>query len=104
MYDGTNSLIRHQPWLEYYLCDFSLRAAEEARGGAVLCAYLLLRQEEAVAFAMRPLRKKFGDVGAETEAQIKSLSPGTLEELGEALFDFTSVGDIAMWLRSHAGN
>src|SRR5262245_34719826 len=41
--DGaTHSLIRYQSWLEYYLCDFSLHAAEEVRGRALLCAYLLL--------------------------------------------------------------
>ncbi len=181
--DGeTRSLIRYQPWLEYYLCDFSPHAAEEVRGGALLCAYLLLmkyiysddlgarlpmifsplsqlspeaamgflivalrylsiashrlnvedvrmaiqevfpeeefpviapfaltwmeegRQEEAAAFALRLLRKKFGEVGAETEAQIKTLSLGTLEELGEALFEFASADDLAAWLRSHAEN
>lgn len=179
---GTHSLIRYQPWLEYYLCDFSPYAAEEVRGGALLCAYLLLmkyiysddlsarlptifsslsqlspeaamgflsvalrylshashrlnvedvrmaiqvilggeefpviapfaltwieegRQEGAAAFALRLLRKKFGEVSAETEAQIKSLSIGTLEELGEALFELGSADELATWLRSHAEN
>ena len=180
---GTHSLIKHQPWLEYYLCDFSTPAAEEVRGGALLCAYLLLmkyihsddlgarlpgifgrlsrlspeavmgflsvalrylsiashklnvedvrmaiqevfpekefpviapfaltwieegrqegRQEEAAAFALRQLKKKFGELGAETEAQIKALSLETLEELGEALIEFASADDLAIWLRSH---
>jgi hypothetical protein len=38
------------------------------------------RQEEAVAFALRLLRKRFGEVTEETEAQIKSLSLEALEE------------------------
>jgi hypothetical protein len=62
------------------------------------------RQEEAVAFALRLLRKRFGKVSEETEAQIKSLSLESLEELGEALFGFASPEDLAVWLRAHAGN
>ena len=62
------------------------------------------RQEEAVAFALRLLRKRFGEVSAETEAQIKSLAPRTLEELGEALFELASADELAAWLRSRADN
>jgi hypothetical protein len=53
--------------------DFSIHAAEEVRGDALLCAYLLL---------MKYIYS--GDLSAETEAQVKALSPGTLEELGMA--------------------
>lgn len=62
------------------------------------------RQEEAVAFALRLLRKRFGELSAKSEAQIKALSLETLEELGEALIEFASVDDLAAWLRARADN
>jgi hypothetical protein len=62
------------------------------------------RREEAVAFTLRLLRKRFGDVDAETEAQIGAPSLTSLEELGEAMLDFASAEDLAAWLRAHAGN
>ncbi|MCI0391468.1 MAG: DUF4351 domain-containing protein [Acidobacteria bacterium] len=62
------------------------------------------RQEGAVAFALRLLRKRFGEVGSETEARIEALSLGDLEGLGEDLLDFSSVDDLTAWLRSHVVN
>ncbi|MCI0525515.1 MAG: Rpn family recombination-promoting nuclease/putative transposase [Acidobacteria bacterium] len=58
------------------------------------------RQEGAAAFALRLLRKRFGEVGEETEAQIESLSLESLEKLGEDLLDFASLEDLTLWLRA----
>jgi Domain of unknown function (DUF4351) len=34
----------------------------------------------------------------EVESQVKALSLERLDELGEALLDFTQMGDLLMWL------
>ncbi|MGH9836991.1 MAG: Rpn family recombination-promoting nuclease/putative transposase [Blastocatellia bacterium] len=62
------------------------------------------RQEEAVAFALRLLRKRFGEVSEETESQIGSLSLESLEKLGEDLLDFASLEDLTTWLRAQASS
>jgi hypothetical protein len=62
------------------------------------------RQEEAVAFALRLLRKRFGEVSEETEAQIESLSLESLEKLGEDLLDFASLEDLTVWLRAQVSS
>ncbi len=48
---------------------------------------------------VRQLKKRFGqEVSEEMRAQIESLPLATLENLGEALLDFTSLADLQPWL------
>jgi predicted transposase YdaD len=50
--------------------------------------------------ALRLLRKRLGDLTAPVEAQIESLSADRLEQLGEALLDFSSLADLDAWLQT----
>jgi predicted transposase YdaD len=60
------------------------------------------QKREAVSFVMRQLTRRVGELSPELEAQIQSLSVETLEDLGEALLDFTGVEDLVSWLGDNA--
>jgi hypothetical protein len=59
------------------------------------------REEEARELLALQLRKRFGELEPAVVAQIESLQRDDLEELGVALFDFTSHADLDRWLQSH---
>jgi hypothetical protein len=50
---------------------------------------------------VRQLRKRLGALNERAEARIKTLSAERLEELGEALLDFSSPDDLVAWLREN---
>ncbi|OUL26575.1 flagellar assembly protein H [Nostoc sp. T09] len=52
---------------------------------------------------MRQLNKKFGAVTPKLEERIRQLSPSQLEDLAEALLDFTNAGDLVAWLNGVQG-
>ena len=58
------------------------------------------KQEEALALIMRLLPRRIGTVEPELQAQIQELSISQLEDLAEALLDFSSVADLTAWLQS----
>ncbi len=58
------------------------------------------KQEEALSFVMRLLIRRLGTVEPELEAQIRKLATQELEELGEALLDFSEPADLALWLQA----
>ena len=62
------------------------------------------REEGAMAFVLFQLEHLFGEVEEAAQARIKSLSMGSLKELGQALIDFKSPEDLNAWLRDHAGD
>ena len=47
---------------------------------------------------VRLLNRLFGEVSTELSTQIQQLSIPQLEDLGEALLDFTSLADLSNWL------
>lgn len=49
---------------------------------------------------MRQLNRKVGAVTPELEARIQQLSPTQVEDLADALLDFTNAGDLVVWLNS----
>lgn len=55
-------------------------------------------QQGEVALLMRLLNRRFGGVPPEVEARIRSLSIEQLENLAEALLDFSNAADLAAWL------
>jgi predicted transposase YdaD len=57
------------------------------------------RWEEALAYTMRLLTRRIGTVEPEVEAQIRELARQELEELGEALLDFSELADLTAWLQ-----
>jgi predicted transposase/invertase (TIGR01784 family) len=62
--------------------------------------YLSVKEEEARTFVLRLLTKRFGEVPNQLKSQIEQLSLEQLENLGEALLDFTSSDDLVAWLQS----
>lgn len=56
------------------------------------------KREEARAYTMRLLRRWLGTVEPELEAQIRELTTQELEDLGEALLDFSEPADLTAWL------
>jgi predicted transposase/invertase (TIGR01784 family) len=59
------------------------------------------RQEEAQAMIIRLLTRRFGVVAPQVREQIENLSITQLEDLGEALLDFSSTTDLTGWLNQH---
>jgi predicted transposase YdaD len=60
-------------------------------------------QEGELSLVLRLLKRRFGKIAPETEAQIVALSLTQLEELGEALLDFSKSSDLNDWLQeSHS--
>ncbi len=59
------------------------------------------RQEEAANLVLRQLIRRFEQVSARANAQIRRLSLAQLEQLSEDLLDFEKVADLTAWLRSN---
>ncbi|MEO0808663.1 MAG: DUF4351 domain-containing protein [Cyanobacteria bacterium J06643_4] len=62
------------------------------------------RQEEAAGLVIRLLRKRFSGLNAETCAAISALPLAVLEDLSEALLDFSDMGELQNWLANHAND
>jgi predicted transposase YdaD len=56
------------------------------------------RQEEAQSLILRQLNRRVGNISIDLEARIKTLTLAQLEELGEALLDFSQMADLVAWL------
>lgn len=56
------------------------------------------REEATVNLVIRQLTKRFGEMSEETRSSISGLPLPVLEDLSEALLDFTSVADLQAWL------
>jgi hypothetical protein len=62
------------------------------------------RQEGAVTVILRQLNYRFGNIVLNSEAKIRNLSTEKLEDLGEALLDFSEVADLVNWLDREVRN
>jgi len=56
------------------------------------------RQEGKEELVARQIRRRFGEVSPERMTQLDQLSLEQLNQLGEALLDFTSAKDLENWL------
>ncbi|HEY9803980.1 MAG TPA: Rpn family recombination-promoting nuclease/putative transposase [Leptolyngbyaceae cyanobacterium] len=56
------------------------------------------REEATVNLVIRQLTKRFGELSEKTRSSISGLPLPVLEDLSEALLDFTSVADLQAWL------
>ncbi|MGH1396988.1 MAG: Rpn family recombination-promoting nuclease/putative transposase [Trichormus sp.] len=56
------------------------------------------REEATVQLVIRQLTKRFGELSEEIRSSITGLPLPVLEDLSEALLDFTSVADLQAWL------
>jgi len=61
------------------------------------------RQEGEATLVLRQLARRLGQVAPEVRAQIQQLPVAQLEELGEALLDFSSAQDLTDWLQNSSG-
>jgi predicted transposase YdaD len=50
------------------------------------------------ALILRQLKRRVGNVSIDLETQVKALPLDRLEELGEALLDFSQINDLVAWL------
>ncbi|BAZ26558.1 hypothetical protein NIES4073_74660 [Kalymmatonema gypsitolerans NIES-4073] len=50
---------------------------------------------------LRLLQRRVGELSQEVKKQVQALSLEDLEALGEALLDFTAIGDLLNWLQAH---
>ena len=55
-------------------------------------------QREAASLVLRQLNRRFGNLSTQQQEQIQGLPTQRLEDLGEALLDFTSTADLENWL------
>ncbi|MEM8502940.1 MAG: DUF4351 domain-containing protein [Cyanobacteria bacterium P01_D01_bin.1] len=51
---------------------------------------------------MRLLRKRFGELSEDIQSSVSALSVPILEELGEALLDFSEVAELQSRLAEHS--
>jgi predicted transposase YdaD len=63
--------------------------------------YQSILQEEALTMVRRQLNRKVGALPDDLQAQIQRLAVTQLEELGEALLDFSELADLVNWLQTH---
>ena len=61
------------------------------------------RKEEAANLIIRQLGKRFGELSEDIQASVSKLSLTVLEELGEALLDFSGISEVQNWLAEHSG-
>ena len=59
------------------------------------------REEGQKSLLLRLLTRKVGELSSEVRQNIDSLSIEQLENLGEALLDFSSIVDLENWLKTH---
>ncbi|BAT56328.1 hypothetical protein NOS3756_53320 [Nostoc sp. NIES-3756] len=53
---------------------------------------------------LRQLQKRVGELPQDVSDRLETLSLEQLENLGEALLDFTSLADLLLWLNANSGN
>ena len=56
------------------------------------------RKDEALSFLSRLLTRRIGAIAPQISEQIQTLSVEELENLGEALLDFSEAADLTNWL------
>ncbi len=56
------------------------------------------RTEEGKSLVLKLLTRKLGKIDPELQARVNSLKIDRIESLGEALLDFTQMGDLLTWL------
>ncbi len=59
------------------------------------------RQRE-LALIMRLLTRRIGAIEPRWQSRIQQLSTTQLEELGEAVLDFSNAADLVTWLQAHS--
>ncbi len=63
--------------------------------------YREIKEEEALTLILRLLNRRVGELSQDVLEQLKTLSLEQLENLGEALLDFTSIDNLYIWLETN---
>jgi predicted transposase YdaD len=71
----------------------------EDQRGAIIKGKQEGRLEGQQELILRLLARRLGNVEPETQSRIRRLSIEQLENLGEAIFDFTNPSDLITWLQ-----
>ena len=87
--DIMQQSVIYQEWREEFLAEGRQEGLQKGR------------QEEGQSLILRQLTRRFGAVSSEVTSQIESLSLAQLEDLGEALLDFSTLTDLEQWLTDH---
>lgn len=58
------------------------------------------REAEGRSLILRQLQRRFGELPQQVRERVETLCLEQLENLGEALLDFTSVADLQTWLEA----
>ncbi len=54
--------------------------------------------KQAQSMILRQLNRRVGNLSLEIEARVKALPLARLDDLGEALLDFSQMSDLVIWL------
>ncbi len=65
--------------------------------------YRDIKQEGELSLILRQLNRKVGELPQEIRQRIEALSLEELENLAEALLDFTNMNDLHVWLEALGG-
>ncbi|MGB3654959.1 MAG: DUF4351 domain-containing protein, partial [Rivularia sp. (in: cyanobacteria)] len=60
------------------------------------------KQQGEATLILRQLARRFSEIPAEVEQRINALSTTQLENLGEALLDFSNQNDLTTWLENNS--
>ncbi|NJR75768.1 MAG: DUF4351 domain-containing protein [Scytonema sp. CRU_2_7] len=63
--------------------------------------YQEIMQQGKLELIIRQLQRRFGHIEPILQSKIQQLSSYPLEELGEALLDFSSKQDLVTWLQNY---
>ncbi len=91
--DFIRRLFREEIMQESVIYQDILRQGEE-RG----------EQRGALKYTKRLLNKRFGEISSSIVNRLQALSGEQLQELGEAILDFSSLSDVIAWLDQNTGN
>ena len=87
------SILRQSPWYQEILKEGLEQGQQQGLQQGL--------QQEGVNLVSRLIRRRFGEISPATQRQIQELSTPELENLAEALLDFTEIRDLEQWLKQH---
>jgi predicted transposase YdaD len=88
------AVLRESPWYQEILREGERLGEQRGKQEG--------RQEEGRSLILKQLARRVGALSPETTAQVEALSIEQLEELGEALLDFTQIEELTVWLDQNA--
>ena len=88
------TVLRESPWYNEIVKEGLLKGRQEGRQEGL--------QEEAANLVIRLLTRRLGELPASQVERVRGLSVSQLEDLGEALLDFTSLSQVEDWLVSNS--